>query len=132
VTNVGSDRSQLARVAKEPKAALQADSLEAVADCGMSLEDISTGGSKSRSGTATRSGAARSCRTRAYPTDQKFAGACQSTGSQPSNLEPHTQWLPRHNQMEIPMSLLRRTFTGALLCTTVGDTLPSPRVRVGR
>jgi hypothetical protein len=34
VTNVGSDRSQLARVAKEAKAALQADTLEAVADRG--------------------------------------------------------------------------------------------------
>ena len=34
VTNVGSDRSQLARVAKEAKAALQTDTLEAVADRG--------------------------------------------------------------------------------------------------
>jgi transposase len=34
VTNVGSDRSQLARVAKETKATLQADTLEAVADRG--------------------------------------------------------------------------------------------------
>jgi len=34
VTNVGSDRSQLARVAKETKATLQTDSLEAVADRG--------------------------------------------------------------------------------------------------
>jgi len=34
VTNVGSDRSQLARVAKETKATLQADALEAVADRG--------------------------------------------------------------------------------------------------
>ena len=34
VTNVGSDRSQLARVAKQTKAALQADRLEAVADRG--------------------------------------------------------------------------------------------------
>jgi transposase len=34
VTNVGSDRSQLARVAKETKATLQTDTLEAVADCG--------------------------------------------------------------------------------------------------
>ena len=34
VTNVGSDRSQLARVAKEAKAALQTDALEAVADRG--------------------------------------------------------------------------------------------------
>jgi hypothetical protein len=34
VTNVGSDRSQLARVAKEAKAVLQADKLEAVADRG--------------------------------------------------------------------------------------------------
>jgi hypothetical protein len=34
VTNVGSDRSQLARVAKEAKATLQADRLEAVADRG--------------------------------------------------------------------------------------------------
>src|SRR5262245_8173084 len=32
VTNVGSDRSQLARVAKEAKAVLQTDTLEAVAD----------------------------------------------------------------------------------------------------
>jgi DDE family transposase len=34
VTNVGSDRSQLVRVAKETKATLQTDSLEAVADRG--------------------------------------------------------------------------------------------------
>jgi transposase len=34
VTNVGSDRSQLARVAKETKATLQTDTLEAVADRG--------------------------------------------------------------------------------------------------
>ena len=34
VTNVGSDRSQLAHVAKETKAALQTDTLEAVADRG--------------------------------------------------------------------------------------------------
>src|SRR5258707_5483359 len=34
VTNVGSDRSQLARVAKETKAMLQTDTLEAVADRG--------------------------------------------------------------------------------------------------
>src|SRR6202165_3048859 len=34
VTNVGSDRAQLARVAKETKAALQTDTLEAVADRG--------------------------------------------------------------------------------------------------
>src|ERR1700730_746862 len=34
VTNIGSDRSQLARVAKEAKAALQTDTLEAVADRG--------------------------------------------------------------------------------------------------
>jgi transposase len=34
VTNVGSDRAQLARVAKEAKAALQTDPLEAVADRG--------------------------------------------------------------------------------------------------
>src|SRR5690348_6710945 len=34
VTNVGSDRSQLARVAKQAKAALQTDTLEAVADRG--------------------------------------------------------------------------------------------------
>jgi hypothetical protein len=34
VTNVGSDRSQLARIAKEAKAALQTDTLEAVADRG--------------------------------------------------------------------------------------------------
>ena len=34
VTNVGSDRSQLARVAKEAKATLQTDTLEAVADRG--------------------------------------------------------------------------------------------------
>jgi hypothetical protein len=34
VTNVGSDRSQLTRVAKEAKAALQTDTLEAVADRG--------------------------------------------------------------------------------------------------
>jgi hypothetical protein len=34
VTNVGSDRSHLTRVAKEAKAALQTDSLEAVADRG--------------------------------------------------------------------------------------------------
>ena len=34
VTNVGSDRAQLARVAKETKAALQSDTLEAVADRG--------------------------------------------------------------------------------------------------
>ena len=34
VTNVGSDRSQLARVAKQAKSALQAESLEAVADRG--------------------------------------------------------------------------------------------------
>jgi transposase len=34
VTNVGSDRSQLARVAREAKAALQTDTLEAVADRG--------------------------------------------------------------------------------------------------
>jgi len=34
VTNVGSDRSQLARVAKEAKATLQADRLEALADRG--------------------------------------------------------------------------------------------------
>ena len=34
VTNVGSDRSQLARVAKETKATLQTDALEAVADRG--------------------------------------------------------------------------------------------------
>jgi hypothetical protein len=34
VTNVGSDRSQLARVAKEAKAILQAEQLEAVADRG--------------------------------------------------------------------------------------------------
>jgi transposase len=34
VTNVGSDRSQLARVAKEAKAALHTDTLEAVADRG--------------------------------------------------------------------------------------------------
>jgi Transposase DDE domain/Transposase domain (DUF772) len=34
VTNVGSDRSQLARVAKEAKAALQTDALDAVADRG--------------------------------------------------------------------------------------------------
>jgi transposase len=34
VTNVGSDRSQLARVAKDAKAMLQTDSLEAVADRG--------------------------------------------------------------------------------------------------
>jgi len=34
VTNVGSDRSQLARVAKKAKAALQTDTLEAVADRG--------------------------------------------------------------------------------------------------
>jgi hypothetical protein len=34
VTNVGSDRSQLARVAKRAKAALQAETLEAVADRG--------------------------------------------------------------------------------------------------
>jgi transposase len=34
VTNVGSDRAQLARVAKETKATLQADRLEAVADRG--------------------------------------------------------------------------------------------------
>ena len=34
VTNVGSDRSQLARVAKETKATLQVDTLEAVADRG--------------------------------------------------------------------------------------------------
>ena len=34
VTNVGSDRSQLARVAKEAKATLQSDRLEAVADRG--------------------------------------------------------------------------------------------------
>jgi transposase len=34
VTNVGSDRSQLARVAKEAKVALQTDTLEAVADRG--------------------------------------------------------------------------------------------------
>jgi transposase len=34
VTNVGSDRSQLANTAKAAKAVLQADKLEAVADCG--------------------------------------------------------------------------------------------------
>jgi transposase len=34
VTNVGSDRAQLARIAKETKAALQTDTLEAVADRG--------------------------------------------------------------------------------------------------
>src|SRR6266851_2209549 len=34
VTNIGSDRSQLARVAKETKATLQTDTLEAVADRG--------------------------------------------------------------------------------------------------
>jgi hypothetical protein len=41
VTKVGSDRSQLARVAKEAKAALQTDTLEAVADRGyLSGEEI--------------------------------------------------------------------------------------------
>src|SRR5690349_10656653 len=41
VTNVGSDRAQLARVAKETKATLQADRLEAVADGGyFSSEEI--------------------------------------------------------------------------------------------
>jgi transposase len=41
VTNVGSDRAQLARVAKETKATLQADRLEAVADRGyFSSEEI--------------------------------------------------------------------------------------------
>jgi len=41
VTNVGSDRSQLARVAKETKATLQSDTLEAVADRGyFSSEEI--------------------------------------------------------------------------------------------
>jgi len=41
VTNVGSDRAQLARVAKETKAALQTDTLEAVADRGyFSSEEI--------------------------------------------------------------------------------------------
>jgi transposase len=41
VTNVGSDRAQLARVAKETKAALHADTLEAVADRGyFSSEEI--------------------------------------------------------------------------------------------
>jgi len=34
VTNVGSDRSQLARVAKQAEAVLQTDTLEAVADRG--------------------------------------------------------------------------------------------------
>src|SRR6202521_3042905 len=43
VTNVGSDRAQLARVAKETKAALQTDTLEAVADRGyFSGEEILT------------------------------------------------------------------------------------------
>ena len=43
VTNVGSDRAQLARVAKETKAALQTDILEAVADRGyFSGEEILT------------------------------------------------------------------------------------------
>jgi transposase len=41
VTNVGSDRSQLARVAKQTKATLQTDTLEAVADRGyFSSEEI--------------------------------------------------------------------------------------------
>jgi len=41
VTNVGSDRAQLARVAKETKAVLQTDTLEAVADRGyFSSEEI--------------------------------------------------------------------------------------------
>jgi len=41
VTNVGSDRAQLARVAKETKATLRADTLEAVADRGyFSSEEI--------------------------------------------------------------------------------------------
>jgi len=41
VTNVGSDRAQLARVAKETKATLQTDSLEVVADRGyFSSEEI--------------------------------------------------------------------------------------------
>ena len=41
VTNVGSDRAQLARVAKETKATLQTDTLEAVADRGyFSSEEI--------------------------------------------------------------------------------------------
>jgi transposase len=41
VTNVGSDRSQLARVAKEAKATLQTDTMEAVADRGyVSGEEI--------------------------------------------------------------------------------------------
>jgi len=43
VTNVGSDRAQLARVAKETKGALQTDTLEAVADRGyFSGEEILT------------------------------------------------------------------------------------------
>jgi transposase len=43
VTNVGSDRAQLARVAKEAKAALQTDTLDAVADRGyFSGEEILT------------------------------------------------------------------------------------------